>query len=130
MLQLRKLALALFPIFLGASLAACGGDSHAAFMEDTVDLMAEAADVLEGVTDVDSARAASKRLEKLGKQMQANRERLDALGEADPEAADKAMEKYLDRSEEIGQRMMETMMRLADKPEVLEALGQSMSAFR
>jgi len=113
---------------LAFALPSCGGgDTHEKVSEEMIDLMAEVADILEGVTDEESAEAATTRLEKLGERAEELGQRAEALGDPDPEEEKRLEKKYEQRMQEISKSMAASMMRLSSQPEVLQAVEEAMA---
>ncbi|MHC4974612.1 MAG: hypothetical protein ACYTG3_20045 [Planctomycetota bacterium] len=114
---------------LAFGLAACGGNSHEAIMDEQLDLMDEMLDILEGVNDEASANEAAKKIEALTEDMQKLAKRAQELGEPTPEQQKRLEEIGKERQEEFSKRMQAVMMKVMQYPELQQAFteaGQSM----
>jgi hypothetical protein len=109
---------------------ALASDSFDAMIQDQLVLMKKMGDVLEGVTDKESAEKAKPELDALNKKGQALKARADKLGKPAEAEEAKLKEKYGKQMEEVGGKMMEQMTRLMAKPEAMKVVMKSMSAMQ
>jgi len=118
-----------------ASVLACGfamalvgcGDSHDKVTADSLDVISDMNDVLDGVNDKASAEAAKPELEALGERMQDIKARAEKLGEPSAEQKQALEEKYKERmGKEVG-RIFGNMMRVGMNPEIAGVLDDAMN---
>ena len=110
---------------LGLVLSACGGDSPESIAEEQFDLMDEMLDILEGVTDQDSAKEASKEMEALAKKMADLEKRMEKMPDPTPEQQKRLAEIAKEHQEEFGKRMQEVMSKMMQYPELGEAFSKA-----
>lgn len=79
--------------------------AHEAVAADSIALMNELCDVMEGVTDDASAQAAVPKIENLGARMKELVDRFNAAGTPDQAEAQRLMEKYKPQQEKLASRM-------------------------
>ena len=111
-------------------LIGCGGDSYESMASDSVSYYEEMASILEGVSDVESAKAAVPKLEAVGQKMADLKKRADALGKPTPEQNKALEEKFTKEMSTAMDKMMAASMKLADKPEVQKILEEPMKKLR
>lgn len=102
-----------FAAFLASALlclfcTSCG-DSHDKVTKDSIDLMNEMAETIEGMKDESSKKKGEETLKKLEKEFEKIKERQDALGAPDTEVAKALKEKYGEKMAEAGQRLTKAM---------------------
>jgi hypothetical protein len=101
----------LFTLLLSAM--ACGGKSaHEEAADDSMNVMEDMIQVLTGITDVDSAKAAAAKLQKLTAEMQDSINKMDELGEFDGEIDPEDAAAYTERSMKASQAFTKEMMRI------------------
>lgn len=110
---------------LGLVLSACGGNSHEAIVDEQFDLMDEMIEILDGVTDQESAKEAAKKLEALGEDMQALAKRAEEMGEPTPEQQKKLEEIAKKRQEEYSKKMQGVMTKMMQYPELGQAFSKA-----
>ncbi len=111
-------------------LIGCGGDSYESMASDSVSYYEEMASILEGVSDVESAKAAAPKLEAVGQKMAELRKRTDALGQPTLEQVKALEEKYTKEMTSAMGRIGAVARKLAGKPEIEEILEVPMKKFR
>jgi len=111
-------------------LGGCGGDTHESLAQEGVSAFNEFASILEGVSDVESAKAAVPKLEAVGQKMADLKKRADALGKPTPEQNKALEEKFTKEMSTAMDKMMAASMKLADKPEVQKILEEPMKKLR
>jgi hypothetical protein len=107
------------------ALAGCS-DSHDKVTADTLDIMADMNDVLDGVTDKASAEAAKPKLEAIGERMKDVKARADKLGEPSAEQQEQLKAKYEERMGKEMMRMFGNAMRVGTNPEIAVVLEDAM----
>ena len=120
-----SLALAAF------ALTSCGGkDDHESLARQSITLMSETVDVLDGVTDKASAEAAKPKLEAIVVKIEDIKKRMTALGEPD-EATQEKLKKVLEsEGKKITTMMMTLMKRFMTNPEILGVLQETMGKMK
>lgn len=102
---------ALFSLLL-LVLGCSGKSEQQQAADDSLNIMTEMTQVLAGITDEASAKAASPELEKLAKEMQGFITRMQSFDkdeEVDPEVAAEYQQKSLEISQAFGKEMMRVM---------------------
>ena len=117
------------------TLPSCKGrDTHEKIMTDNLSLLEKAATIIESVDDGDSAKKASKELEKLNSKFRQIGERTKAIGRPDAETAKTLREDYSKRSNKVIARLTNASSKAAEKgPEIeeaLKAIGESLKNLR
>jgi len=112
---------------IGASaMTACGGgDTHQSLAHESVALAGQLVEIIEGITDEESANAAKEKFRALGQQAASWRNRMQALGTPD-DALRKKIEQDLEPElAPLSQRLMKAMT--AMPPELQRITGDQMS---
>lgn len=128
---MRKATLAGLALALVFGVSGCG-DSPDSVMKDTIKLMNEMADVMEGIKDKDSAEKAKPKLEALAKKMKDLEERAKKLklDEMPKEKKEALQKKYEDDLKKAGTRFGAAMMKAMTNPDAAGALkGLDMGKF-
>ena len=104
----------------------CGSDTHESLAKESLAYMNEFAEILEGVNDVDSAKAAGPKLEALGEKFAALKRRSDILGEPTPEQKKAIQEKF--EKELYGPmfRLTGASMKIISNPEIKTIMEEPM----
>jgi hypothetical protein len=110
---------------LGLVLSACGGNTHESIAEEQFDLMDEMLDILEDVTDSESAKEASGKMDKLGEKMADLAKRAKELPDPTPEQQKRLEDLAKDRQEEYSKRMQEVMSKMMQYPELRQAFSKA-----
>lgn len=116
-----------FPAFVLAllTLTACpGGDTHEKAAAESLTVMQDFTEVLAGVTDEASARAAKPELEKISKRMNEIQERMTKLGE--PTAEQQQELEKMKGFEETMKKFMAEAMRVGMDPALGPILEDAM----
>jgi len=125
---MRTLPLLLLPTLL--LIAGCGPDlsSHEGVLDARLDLLEEMVVILEGVTDVDTAKAARSKMEALKGRMEEIEKAAKEIGNPPKDEDKRLEEKYKSRAMELQKRLMAAIGKIP--PEAQKALGNSMRGFR
>lgn len=125
--MLKSLAAALLIIcFL---LTGCAPDTPDSLGKEALDIMEDFVEVLEGVDDVESARAAKPAIQDIADRLEDNFSRRRALGDPTPEEQDAFEANHGTRAESISERMDAEVTRIAALgPEVNAELEAGMQA--
>lgn len=109
-------------MLLAACLSGCG-DTHESLAQEQVSAMKDMVATLEGVKDVDSARAAKPRLKALSERMNKINEKMSKL-KMPTEAQRKAMEaKHGQEMEQLMQKFVGAAMRIQFNPQIQAELA-------
>ena len=111
---------------LAAFLVPACGDSHESAQEESMDVMDEMLEVVEGIKNSDDAKAAEEKLKELGEKWQAVVERVKELGEPSNEEAAELREKFGKRQDELQQRLAKLMPKLMQFPDLGKAWADAM----
>ena len=103
-----------------------GGDTMESLSEETVDLMGEFADILEGVTDKETAEAAKPKLMELGEKMQELQRRIEAIRV--PTEEDTAAMMALPGAMEARSRITQQAFRIGANPELQGILEEALNS--
>ena len=111
-------------------------DTHEKVMGDAIKAMGQMADIMVGVKDEATAKAAAEKILKLEPQLKFLGARAQKLGDPNP-ALEKELEaKYKPKMEEIQGKMLKAMIGLAENPEAakhiqgaMEKIGEAMASF-
>lgn len=130
-MQIRLFLLSLF--LLPFTLVACGGaTTHESLAKDIDKTAGELVEVLEGITDKESADAAKGKLNKIAERFAAMMDEAKELGNPSPEVDKKLKEKYAGANSNTS-KLQKEMMRVAMIPGTQEALqdfGKAMQNLR
>ena len=122
-------SLAAFVLMFCLLLTGCGPDTPDSLGKEALDIMEDLVEVLEGVDDVDSARAAKPEIQGIADRLEDNFSRRRALGDPTPEEQDAFEANHGDRAEAINTRMAAEISRIAALgPEVNAELEVGMQA--
>jgi len=111
---------------LGLGLAACGGDTHEAVLEDRFQLMDRILDSMEGITDEASAKEAAKTIEALGAKLRDVQKRMRDLGDPTPEQRRRLKGLFQEREAELEKRAQELGRKMMQYPDVVQAFAKAM----
>ncbi len=117
-------------VALAAALVACGGSPQEELVDEQADVMAEFADVVEGIGDADDLEDARPRMRELGTEMKALADRWEAIAKDGLTEAD-AEELAKDHKElaAASARLSAAFMNLATNPELAPHLPELMKEF-
>ena len=124
--MLRTSLLAFVPLVAGCGSEAekpVNPDTHDARAAESVATLAAYLDVLEQVTDEQSARALLPRIVEFRKQLADIEQRKEALGDMTPAQQEQLIEKYGPRIEELGPRQGAVGKRIMNDPVLREILA-------
>jgi hypothetical protein len=105
-------------------LAGCGGDTHESLMDESVSVMGEMTDVLKGVTDEASAKAAAGKLESLVAEMNGLKDRIEKLGQPTQEQAQKMMQKGMEQMQKMAEFAQLMQEKVSKYPVLQEAFSK------
>lgn len=94
-------------------------------MEASLDLQEEMLEILEGVTDKESAKEAAEDIKELTERAQELAKKVAELPEPSAEEIKEMTEKYKGRMEEIQKRMMAAMQPILQYPELSQAMQKA-----
>ncbi len=121
--------LAAFLVVFAVLLPGCAEDTPQSLADEMLEIMDDFADVLEGVTDVQSAKDAAPELQKIADRMEDNFARRRALGEPDEDTQAEFDREFVPRFEAVVARLDRENARIeALGPEVLSDLEAGMQA--
>ena len=100
-------------------LAGCDSRSpHEAIADDMVAKMRQMVDVMKGVKDEDSAKAAKPKVQALAKELDELKAKSDKLGKPSPETEKKLKEKHEKEVEQLTGDLLKEMMRVGMDPKL------------
>ena len=109
----------------------CGGiDSQEDAMEAGLDLQEEMVEILEGVTDKDSAEDAAEEFKDLIERAQELGKKMAELPAASAEEIKQFMDDNKGRMEDIQKRMMAVFQRISKYPELQQAMQKAMAGVK
>ena len=113
----RGFACALVAVAL--CLAGCESKpTHESVMQDTMEKMEEMVEVLKGIKDEASAKAAKPKMEQIKKDMDELKAKANTLGEPPADVKQKLAEKHKPQMEKLAGEMMKEMMRIGFDPKI------------
>ncbi len=124
-----RYSLFLLTLIMPILLVGCA-DTYDSAMDDSIKVMESYVSIIEGVTNLESAKAAKLKFEQLTDRLQAIKTRTDGLGEPDLETQERLKEKFKTRMEDVSKRMQAAMMKLMGKPEVMAEMQKSMQSLQ
>lgn len=119
----KVISLTTFALF---ALSSCSRPTHESVTEGAVEVMEEMAEIMEGVDDEDSAKAAAKKIDKLADRMEKLKKQRDELGKPSQEEDEALKKKYEERMGKAMSRFLVAMAKLQSKPELQKHLEGSM----
>jgi len=117
-------------VVAAAFLTSCGKPSAEDLAEQTMVKMEEVASILEGVEDVDTAKAAAEKIKGITGEIAEIKKAADEIKGSDEEAKKfeaEMMKKYEDRTKKMTEKITKSMMGLATKPEAMKIIGDAMA---
>lgn len=121
--------LAAFLLVYAVFLPGCAQDTPKSLANEMVDIMEDLADVLEGVADLQSAKDAGPKIQKIADRMEDNFARRRALGDPTEEERAEFESDFAARFEAVSDRMDRENARIESLgPEVLAELEAGMQA--
>lgn len=126
---MKRFATLVVLLLTSSLLTACGSsDPHDAAMDDLIEISDEMLTVLQGIEDVESAKAAEEDFKAIGEKMKAFATSASELEPPSDEKEQELKEKYEQRVEAIQEKFEAEMQRIGELgPLVMLAVGQSMS---
>lgn len=107
-------------------LNSCNKPSHDSLMEDAAANLEHAAEILEGVDDAESARAAVPELRKISADMKEWKEQVDEIGDPSEAKKKELQKKYGDRMSGAMRKLAMASLALAKHPDAAKILEESM----
>jgi ElaB/YqjD/DUF883 family membrane-anchored ribosome-binding protein len=119
---------AILAVVLVSALAVVGcKDKYESAVVDSMDYMKDMVSVLEGVKDVQTAKDAKGKLEKLAEQAKAMQKKMKDMGDPPKDREKELKDKYNAEMEKITKKLGEEMIRIAKiSPEVLAEVTAAM----
>jgi hypothetical protein len=108
---------------------ACGGGEAATYedaIEEQASITEDMIEVLEKVTDEESARAAVSEIEALAQDLAALAKRMTELPQPSEEELQRITEKARERAKEFQEKATAQLMKLAQYPELMQAFTKAM----
>ena len=100
--------------------------THESVTQETVDKMEEMVEVMKGIKDEASAKAARPKMEQIKKDMEAIKAKSQALGEPSADVKKKLAEKHKPQMEKLASEMMKEMMRIGFDPKIAPHIKDTM----
>jgi hypothetical protein len=100
--------------------------THESVTEDSIDKMEEMVEVLKGIKDEASAKAARPKMEQIKKDMEELQKKSKALGEPPADVKQKLQEKHKAQLEKVTSEMMKEMMRIGLDPNIAPHVKDAM----
>lgn len=119
-----------FVVAIALLMTACGADSHESLGKEGVDHMEKMIEILEGVSDADSAKAAESDMKELMEDMKDLEARMKKLGEPTPDQKKAIAEQLAGRTKDLQQRMMSAMMKIMQYPELQKAMKDAQGTMK
>ena len=116
-------------ILFALALVGCGADSYEKVADDCVVVLEDMSAIMKDIKDVESAKAAVPKLDKLGERMQAIAERAEKLGDPSEEEKKVLTEKFEERMEAVTGEMFGNMLRIASLGPDVQAELDKVSGF-
>ncbi len=114
---------------IAVALCVAGCDSkptHESVTQDSIDKMEEMVEVLKGIKDEASAKAARPKMEQIKKDMEELQKKSKALGEPPADVKQKLQEKHKAQLEKVTSEMMKEMMRIGLDPNIAPHVKDAM----
>jgi hypothetical protein len=104
--------------------------THESVTQETIDKMEEMVEVLKGIKDEASAKAARPKMEQIKKDMDEIKAKSKALGEPPADVKQKLAEKHKQELEKVTGEMMKEMMRIGFDPKIAPHLKDTLPSMK